>query len=299
MQLLQLKIFRDIASENSFVKAAQKNFVTQPSISTHLKQLEAELGVKLFDRAPRRVVLTPEGKMLLPYAEEILTLCENFCALPVNMKKSPKGEIRIASIHSIGMYELDSFLKDFMRQYPKIRIHLEYQEAYAIYDLILKKKVHIGMVAYPQKRPKIQVLPYGVDELALIVPTDHPLTQKRSVSLSAISGEPFISFDENTPTREQIDKLLKKNNIQVQMQITSNNIYALKKAVEAGLGISIVPWPTVESEVQKGVLQRIRVREIEICRPLALLTLKKQIINQVTKLFIDSFMNHNLPQRKI
>ena len=297
MLLTQLKIFRDIATEKSFVKAARLNFITQPSVSTHLKNLEDELGVKLFDRVPRRVTLTPDGELFLPYVEDILRKCEDLRALPKRLKKSPKGEVRIASIHSIGMYELGSFLTHFMRQYPAIRIHLEYQDAREVYELVLSKKVHIGMVAYPEKRPNIKTIPYGQDELSLIVPPGHRLAQRKRIKLEKIEGERFVAFDDSTPTRDHINKLLKQLGVQVNTQIVNNNIYALKKAVAAGLGVAIVPWGTVTDEVQAGAVHRIKIQGSDLIRPLGLLTLRKQQPSQVAQLFIDSLIKYNTDKK--
>ncbi|RLA63831.1 MAG: LysR family transcriptional regulator [Epsilonproteobacteria bacterium] len=293
MKLIQLKLFRDIAYEKSFVKAAQINFMTQPSVSVHLKQLEEELGVRLFDRVPRRVILTPEGKVYLQHVEEILNKCDNLLALPGTLGTSLKGEVRIASIHSIGMYELGPFLRSFMQQYPGIRIHLEYQAAYKVYDLVQKRKAHLGMVAYPEKHIKIQSITYGKDQLGLIVPANHHLAQKDRIRLQQIEGEPFVAFETSTPTREQIDKFLKKKNIQTKIKMTNNNIYALKKAVEAGIGISLVPLSTVDDEVQRGTIRKVKIVGMNLYRPLALLISKKYPVNQVTEVFMDALLAYN------
>ena len=293
MKLLQLKIFRDIAYEKSFVEAARINFMTQPSVSAHIKQLEEELGIRLFDRVPRKVTLTPEGRVYLHHVEEILQKCDNLLALPGSQKKSPKGEVRVASIHSIGMYELGTFLRNFMQRYPGVQIHLEYQDAHRVYELVKKKKADLGMVAYPEKHANLQTITFGKDRLALIVPANHHLAQANRVTLKQIRNEPFIAFDLNTPTREHIDQVLKANDVQVSVQMTNNNIYALKKAVEAGLGISIVPWKTVDDEVKSGTIRRIRLSGKKLYRPLALLALKGDSISQVTNIFMDSLIAHN------
>ena len=293
MKLLQLKIFRDIAYEKSFVKAAEINCITQPAISAHLKLLEEELGVRLFDRVPRNVALTLEGRTYLSHVEEILQKCNNLKNLPGLLKQSPQGEIRVASIPSIGMYELGSFLRSFMYQYPQIKIDLQYQDAQKVYDLIKSKKVDLGMVAYPEKISYLSHTLFGKDSLALIVPAHHPLAQEKKINLKDINNEPFIAFDSNTPTRNQIDTFLKNRKVEVSIKITNNNIYALKKAVEAGLGISIVPWKTVDDEVRAGTILRFALDGNELYRPLAITTLKGRVQSNLNQLFINSLVAHH------
>jgi len=292
MKLLQLKIFRDIAYTKSFVKAARMNFITQPSVSAHLKQLEEELQVKLFDRVPKKVIITQAGILYLQHVDDILNRCDNLLALTENREGSIKGVIRIASIHSIGMYELGPFLKKFMQQYPRIEIHLEYQDSFNVYELVEKRKVNIGMVAYPKKHTKVKTTIYGKDQLVLIVPAGHHLAHSKQINIQQIVNEPFIAFDSNTPTRKQIDKLLKKNKIIVNIKMINNNIFALKKAVEAGIGISIVPLDTIEDEVKKGDICVVKLIDVELYRPLALLTPKNGEVRKVEKLFMDSLISH-------
>lgn len=293
MKLLQLKIFRDIAYEKSFVKAAQMNFMTQPSVSVHVKLLEEELGVRLFDRAPRRVVLTSDGMIYLQHVEEILQKCDDLLALPGVLKIAPKGKVRLVSIHSIGMYELGTFLRSFMSQYPGIHIHLEYQDAHRVYELVKKRKVDLGMVAFPETHSSIESIHFGKDRLALAVPASHHLAQKEKVTVKDLQGESFIAFDQSTPTRVHIDRFLKSYGVEVSIKMTNNNIYALKKAVESGLGVSIVPWKTIDDEVRSGTIRRIGLGGKKLHRQLALLLPKGTAKSQVTELFIKGLIAHN------
>ena len=287
MNLLQLRLFRDIARELSFVKTARQNHITQPAVSTHIKNLEEELGVKLFNRAPRSVQLTPEGRSLLPDIEEILQRCDSLKLRSDYGRVSHEGSVRVAAIHSIGMYELGEFLTTFMKTFPKIHVHLQYRRADVIYDLILKKKVELGLVAYPEKRTNIESLLYGEDNLVVIVHKDHNLSSRKSISLKQINGLPFIAFDDGVPTREAIDSMLRKANVALDVRMTNDNIYALKKAVESGIGISIVPSSSVKDEVRNGTLRCIRIRDFATKRPLSIIKLKKSSLSPAAQIFED------------
>ena len=127
MDLVKLKIFRDIAYERSFVKAAKLNFITQPAVSSHLKALEEELGEKLFERVPRKVVITKAGELLLPHAEELLQKSNNLKHLISQLNKTPKGDVRLATVYSVGIYELTPLLKNFIKSNPDVNVHFQYR----------------------------------------------------------------------------------------------------------------------------------------------------------------------------
>ena len=183
MNLTQLTLFRDIARELSFVKVAQQNHISQPAVSVHIKKLEHELGKKLLTRTPHNIQLTPEGVIILADVKKILYLCDNLKISSNYQHETMEGNIRIAAIHSVGMYEIGDFLSTFMKSYPKIHIHLEFRRSDEIYSLLLTERIDIGVVAYPEKRTRIEALPLGQDELVLIVDKNHPLWGKKSIKL--------------------------------------------------------------------------------------------------------------------
>lgn len=288
MEIYQLKIFRDLATELSFVRVASLNFITQPAVSFQIKKLEDELGIKLLERAPRRVILTNEGRLILPYVEEIIKLSQNLKTLSGEVVHQPSGEVRIASIHSIGMYEIGPHLKEFLLICPRIHVRLQYLQASEIYELLIKKKIDLGIVAYPQSHPLIDVTPFGEDKLTLIVPPGHRFAQRQSVNISQLDGESFIAFDEGVPTREAIDEMFRDGNISVDIRMTNDNIYAIKSAVQANIGISIVPESTVDEEVRHGLLKCITVKGMKLARPRAIVTRKKRALSKAATFFLDS-----------
>ena len=297
MNITQLRLFRDIARDLSFVKVAQKNHITQPAVSVHIKKLEHELGKTLFIRSPHNTKLTPDGELILSDVKEILRLCDSLKIRSSYSQGVLEGNIRIATIHSIGMYEMGEFLSSFMKAFPNVHIHLEYRRFDDIYNLLLKEKVDMGIVAFPEKRTKIETIDCGTDELALIVAKGHPLSTKKSVLLEQVDGAPFIAFDDGQPTREAIDKLLSEKNISVDMRMSNDNIYAIKKAVEADVGISIVPSNTVNEEVNQGTLVRLKIRNANLSRPLALIKLKKTSLNTPLEIFVNKLLAFSIKEK--
>lgn len=293
INLLQLKLFRDIARELSFIKVAQQNHISQPAVSVHIKKLEHELGKKLFTRTPHNIQLTPEGSLILSDVKKILYLCENMKIRSNYKQETMEGNIRIAAIHSFGMYEIGDFLSSFMKDYPKIHIHLEFRRCDEIYSLLLTERIDIGVVAYPEKRTRVETLPLGQDELVLIVDKNHRFWGKKSINLADIHNEPFVAFEEGLPTREAIDQMLEEKDIQVNIRMTNDNIYTLKKVVAAGIGVSIVPVSSVDEEVLGGVLSRVKIRDMNLTRPLSLLKLKKNTLSPPIEVFVSQLLRFN------
>lgn len=293
MNITQLKLFRDIARELSFVKVAQQNHITQPAVSMHIKKLEEELGKTLFRRTPHNTQLTADGEVILDDIKEILRLCEGLKIRSSYSQGILEGNIRIAAIHSVGMYEMGEFLSSFMKSFPRVHIHLEYRRADEIYRLLNKEVIDIGMVAYPEKRTNILSTPCGEDDLVLITHPEHKLASRKSVLLKHIQSQNFIAFESGIPTREAIDGLLTENNISVNHRMSNDNIFTLKRAVEAGIGVSIVPANSVDEEVHKGSLIKLPIRDIKLTRPIALLQRKKHKPNKPLEIFIQHLLEFN------
>lgn len=289
MKLIQLKIFKDIATHKSFVKAAHDNFLSQPSISLYLKQLEEELGVKLIDRAPRKVALTPLGEQYLGKVNEIIRLCEELSANKYTPNEVLRGEIKIASIHSIGMYELDNVFQYFMKTYPRVRINLQYHDSFKIYNMIQKQEAHVGLVAYPSRHTGVKHKVYKKSELCLAVYPSHRFANRTYIDVKELMGESFVLFDAKIPTRRKIDAFLREAGVSVDVKMTNNNIYAIKKAITAELGISIVPRPTVKDELAAGTIKTVSLKGDTIERPLAYLLSKDNELTKVTQAFVDVF----------
>ncbi|WP_438590716.1 LysR family transcriptional regulator [Grimontia sedimenti] len=196
MNLTQLKLFNELARELSFVKVAKLNHISQPAVSVHIKKLEHALGQQLLSRTSQTTQLTPEGLLILEDVKEILRLCENIKVRSHYHQGVMEGHVRVAAIHSVGMYELGDFLASFMKTFPNIRVHLEYRHSEEIYEDIQKEKIDVGIVAYPQNRPTIEAIPFSEDQLVLITGNKHRLSHKKSISLSQLEQEPFIAFGE-------------------------------------------------------------------------------------------------------
>ncbi|EOD79316.1 transcriptional regulator, LysR family [Grimontia indica] len=272
------------------MKVAKLNHISQPAVSVHIKKLEHALGQQLLSRTSQTTQLTPEGLLILEDVKEILRLCENIKVRSNYHQGVMEGHVRVAAIHSVGMYELGDFLASFMKAFPNIRVHLEYRHSEEIYEDIQKEKIDVGIVAYPQNRPTIEAIPFSEDQLVLITGNKHRLSHKKSISLSQLEQEPFIAFGEGIPTRVAIDALLGNNKVNVDIRMTHNNIYTLKKAVEAEVGVAIVPSATVGEEVERGSLKRIKLNVEDTRRPISVIRLAGRKGSAPVNLFVERLL---------
>lgn len=295
------KIFRDIARTRSFSKAARQNYLTQPAVSIQLKRLEEELGVKLIERSSRTVKVTADGERLLPYIEELLARCETLKDIAAEKDPTPKGTVRVATIPSVGMYELSHLLSQYIKKYPHIHLHLQYRRSDIIYDLVRKDKADIGIVAYPEPSQGIHITPFGSDHMVVLLPRRHPLAHRKRIRFTQIDGEKFIAFDNNVPTGKAVNQLLKEHGVQVRVQMVNDNIDMIKKCVELGIGISIVPKKTVVAEVQTGHLHTLALQDVKLERPLGILTRQSLPLAPAPQTFLNFLTSqgrYGLPHKK-
>jgi DNA-binding transcriptional LysR family regulator len=286
MQIESLKVFCDLAETESFTKAAQINGVTQSAVSQQISSLERQFKSLLIERSKKRFRLTREGQVLYEYSKQIIQNYDSLHNRLQEIKDIISGTIRVATIYSIGLHDLPPYLKKFLKLFPTVNVHVEYRRANQVYEDVLSNVVDLGLVAYPTKDPKLELIPLRKDVLVLICHPQHPLAKNKSIKLSQLSGEKFISFEPDIPTRKAIDKILKDHAVTVQTVMEFDNIETVKRAVEIEAGISIVPQATVLQEVAKQTLVEVRIEGVELFRPLAALYKKNKVLSPAMKQFL-------------
>ena len=286
MQIESLKVYCDLAETESFTKSATINHVTQSAVSQQIASLERHFKSMLIERSKKKFRLTREGQVLYEYSKQILQTYDSLHSKLQEIKDIISGTIRVSTIYSIGLHDLPPYLKKFLKAYPTVNVHVEYRRANQVYEDVLGNVVDIGLVAYPNKEPKLEVIPLHKDSLVLICHPQHPLAKSKAVRLNAVAGQKFIGFEPDIPTRKAIDRVLKENNIEVQNVMEFDNIETVKRAVEIDAGISIVPQQTVIQEVAKQTLVQIQIEGVELFRPLAAIYKKNKVLSPAMKQFL-------------
>ena len=286
MQIESLKVFCDLTETESFTKAAHINEVTQSAVSQQISSLERHFKSMLIERSKKKFRLTREGQVLYEYCKQIVQTYDALHNRIQEIKDIVSGTIRVATIYSIGLHDLPPYIKRFLKAYPTVNVHVEYRRSNQVYDDVLGNVVDLGLVAYPVKDPRLEIVALRKDMLVLICHPQHPLAKIRSVKLNAIAGAKFIGFEPDIPTRKAIDKILKDRNVAVQHVMEFDNVETVKRAVEIDAVISIVPQGTVVQEVAKQTLVQVQIEDAEFFRPLAAIHKKNKVLSPAMKQFL-------------
>jgi DNA-binding transcriptional LysR family regulator len=286
MQIESLKVFCDLAETESFTKAAQINNVTQSAVSQQISSLERTFKSLLIERSKKRFRLTREGQVLYDYSKQMIGIYDGLHSKLQEIKDIISGTIRIATIYSIGLHDLPPYLKKFLKSYPTVNVHVEYRRANQVYEDVLGNVVDLGLVAYPSRDNKLEVFPLRKDPLILICHPQHPFAKQKSVKMKTLTGQKFIGFQPDIPTRKALDKILKENSVEVQHVMEFDNIETVKRAVEIDAGIAIVPQTTVLQEVAKNTLAQVQIDDGDFFRPLAAIYKKSKVLSPAMKQFL-------------
>ena len=286
MDLETLKLFCDVVKLRGFTQAAVANSITQSAVSQRLKALEKRFGIVLIERHGSQLHLTRAGEAVYKGAGRILTEFREMEEGVKEIRGTKGGSVRIAAIYSVGLYELDPFIKRFFKEYPEMDVQIEYSRADKIYQDVVNGSIDLGIVAYPPRKPQLSSILLTNDELVMICVPDHPLAQNSSISLQQLNSQSFIAFHQDIPTRKALDEVFKRHKISVITKAEFDNIELIKRAVEIGLGIALVPSTTVKSEVETGVLKALSIEEGPLTRPIAILYRRGRITGLAVKKFI-------------
>lgn len=286
MQIESLKVFCDLAETESFTKAAQINNVTQSAVSQQISSLERQFNSLLIERSKKKFRLTREGEVLYEYSKQIIQTYDSLYSRLQEIKDIISGTIRVATIYSIGLHDLPPYLKKFLKTYPTVNVHVEYRRANQVYEDVISNVVDLGLVAYAAKDNKLEVVNLRKDILVLICHPQHPLARNKSVKFKDLSGQKFIAFEPDIPTRRAVDKILKERNVEVQVVMEFDNIETVKRAVEIDAGVAIVPQATIMQEVAKQTLAQVHFEDGEFYRPLAAIYKKHKVLSPAMRQFI-------------
>jgi DNA-binding transcriptional LysR family regulator len=286
MHIESLKVFCDLVDTRSFSKAAIMNFISQSAVSQQIRALEDRFDRKLVERSRGGLVPTAAGLVFYQGCREIL---ERYAVLAEEIKGLSdmiSGQVRVATIYSVGLHELSPVVKKFIKSYPQVNIHIEYSRTNKVYEDVIGGAIDLGIVAYPSVRPQIEIIPFRSDRLVLVCSPDHPLARRKRIDLKGLDGQRFIGFERDIPTRKAIDHILRDHGVAVQHVMEFDNIETIKRSVEANLGITIVPRATVENEIRAGTLRAVEFTE-NFLRPIGIIHRKGKIFSAAARKLLD------------
>ena len=288
MQIESLKMFCDLAETESFTKAAQINGVTQSAVSQQISSLERLFKALLIERSKKKFRLTREGQVLYDYSKQIIGAYDSLHHRLQEIKNVISGTVRVATIYSIGLHDLPPYMKRFLKAYPTVNVHVEYRRASEVYDDVVSNVVDLGLVAYPQRDGRIDVVPLRKEPMVLAINPQHPLAKSKTLRLKDLNGQKFVGFQSDVPTRRAIDRQLKDAGVTVHYVMEFDNIETVKRAVEIEAGMAIVPQSTINQEVSKGSLSEVRLDDGDFSRPLAAIYKKGKVLSPAMKQFVSA-----------
>jgi len=294
MHIETLKVFCDIIESGSVSYAASQNFVTQSAVSQQVRSLEDKYECRLLERARAGVKPTAAGQILYNSSKEIV---RRFIELENRLREIGSivaGSIRVGTVYSVGLHELPPYLSEFLRAFPQVNVHLEYLRSNKIYEDLVEGKIDLGVVAYPAKRSQIVTIAFRHDELVLVVPPEDGLAKHNKVSVNQLAGQRFVGYERDIATRKASDRILRQYGVKPNYTMEFDNIETIKRAVEIGQGIAIVPRSTVELETVRGSLKMIEFTEGPFTRPLAIIYKRGRELSPAVHKFVDVLTSSKL-----
>ena len=285
--LESLKIFVDLVETQSFSRAAALNYLTQSAVSQRIRLLEDELEHQLVVRGRGHLMPTEAGRVFYNASREILARFANVRDELNHLRDVVSGTVRVGTITSVGLHELPPYVKTYLKEYPAVNLHIEYLISKDVYEGLLNLNLDLGIVAFAVKHPQITSIPFRHDQMVMIAPPEHPLARHKTVRLPKLDGQPFIAFQAGIPTRKMTDKLLRQHGVSVKIVHQFDNIETIKRAVEVGAGLSIVPSKTVEWEIQSQSLKGIAIKESGLERPISVIHRNGRSLSPAAQKFIE------------
>jgi DNA-binding transcriptional LysR family regulator len=264
LENFRLVVFRAVAEQLSFRKAAEELYLTQPAVSLQIKALEEDVGVQLFDRTGAHITLTAAGRVLLTYCEQVKTLLAQTKHEIAAISGEHVGQLALGASTTIAQYVLPRLLGEFRREHPRVNPTLISGNTERIVEAVEKQKIALGFIEGPARSREVKTQPFLEDELVLIASTAHEWTERASVSCSEIASVPLLMRERGSGTRHVIElalerKGVKRNSLRIVMELDSTE--AIKSAVEAGLGIGFVSRWAIAKDMRLG--NSFKIVEVE------------------------------------
>jgi DNA-binding transcriptional LysR family regulator len=268
LTLTQLRFFREVARREGFTAAAEALHVSQPAVSRCIQLLERQVGVRLFERAGRRVRLTAAGGLLLPCAERVLQELDDAAAALADLAAGEGGRLLLGASSTPGTYLLPQVLGMLRRSHPRVELQLEIADTHQVLAALLEGRLDLAVVGEAPFAPRLQTELLLTEQLVLVLPPTHPLANRARVTPGELAAEPFVLREPGSSTRAALERALAVHGVRPRVAMELGSMEAVKKSVAAGLGLSMVSEHAVALEVRAGVLAARRVEGLNVERGL-------------------------------
>lgn len=273
MEIRDLKAFMSVAENGSYTKAAQKIFVSQPSLSKSIKKLEDALHVELLDRSTRHVVLTDAGKIVYEQGKKVLSAVSETHLLLEDLQNVQTGHLKIGMPPLVGRMFFPNIARKFRDAYPAIELELVERGAKLVGHMVENNELDVGFVVLPSDHQKFQVQSFIEDHFCLYIHENHPLAQEKSVSLRQLEHESFILFTEEFSLHDLILKSCKQAGFQPKVSFKSSQWDLMMELVASELGITLLPQSIFQKQSHPNI-KLIPLRDVELLWRIGVITKK-------------------------
>lgn len=297
MQLKSLKVFCDIIRLGSFSKAAELNGVSQPSASQLVHHLEERLGIQLIDRSKRPFVVTESGRLYYDGCQEVVESYEELERVVRQSVDSPGGQLRVAAIYSVGLAQMHRVVEEFRSECPGVDLHVDYMHPEELSAALHAEKVDLGVTSYAESTKRLAALPWRDEPFAVAVAPMHPLADAGKVTIEALAGEALVMPRAGLRVRDEVERRLASHQVEPIVSAEFDNLEHVKRAIEVGDGVGLLPAPTFATEAMAGTLVRVDLVDSDgapeaFYRPMGVLHRRGEDLSEVAEHFLDLLKRH-------
>jgi DNA-binding transcriptional LysR family regulator len=286
MELYALQVFLTVASEKSFSRAAEKLFRTQPAISLAVQRLEQEIGERLIDRSGKDLILTDAGRAVLEYARRFESLQQAMSNSLAELRDNSAGMLTIGANESSALYLL-RHIEQYRAQYPKVKVQIRRSLSSKIPGELLDGNIELGVVTYDPSDERLRSKILYTDALAFVVSPRHRIAGRKTVSITELGAENFIAHNVVSPYRETVLREFREHQVPLHMDVEMPTIETIRKLVQNNVGVAFLPRMCVEQEIEQGLLNEVRVKEMHIERKIRLVYPTRRALSHASRAFLE------------
>jgi DNA-binding transcriptional LysR family regulator len=285
VDLHALQMFRAVATEKSFSRAAVKLSRTQPAVSLAIQRLEAQVGTSLIDRTGKELRLTDAGALLLDYARRLDNIKDELGVALAELRDNTAGRLTIGANESTTLYLLPHLAR-YRRRYPRVKLQVRRSQSSRIPVELLEGDLELGVISYQPQDARLVSRVIYTDHLAFIVSPQHRLAKKKSVSIAELGMETFIAHNVVSPYREVVVREFERLKVTLNRDVEMPTIEAIRKLVQQNEGVAFLPRMCVNQELEQGVLREVQVKELRVERKIHLVHPAHRTLSHAARAFL-------------
>jgi DNA-binding transcriptional LysR family regulator len=283
--LEDLRVFVTVATERSFSKAAKKLRRTQPAVSQAIRRLEKGAGERLIDRSSRDGTLTDAGDLLLEYAHRLLRLVDEASGAVSELRDVKKGRVIVGSNEGT-VHTVLTLIKAFQREHPGVFVEVRRLAARQLPQEVLLRTVDFGIITFKPAERGLDSVLLGTDELVLLVPPGHALAASKEITMEEMGRQSIIAHNDPSPARERVLRLYEQRHAPLNILMSLPSLDGIKRAVEMGLGVALLPRRCAQAEIARGQLAAVEVPDLGSPRELRLVYRKDSGLSHAAQAFL-------------